>query len=259
METNAHLYAGNRHLQEINRQVRQCRLCRLSKTRRNAVPAEGPPDASIMIVAQAPGRVEDKEGNMFIGPSGRVLDRLFERIGLHREAIYMTNLLKCFLPNCRKPRQDEIQACQVYLSREIQTVNPEILVPLGYHPTKAIFHRYNLKIPNRHHFSQLFGKLKMGGSQKILPLRHPATVVHQSAAFDQLLTNYRKLKVVGNRCQWYDQCPVPRFYEQGKLNKMWLDRYCRGDWESCKRYQLMQYHVPHPDHLLPDGEWDHNL
>ena len=259
MGTNEDLNTNKRLLQEISRQVRHCRLCRLSKTRRNAVPAEGHPEASIMIVAQAPGREEDKEGRMFIGPSGRVLDRLFDRIGLQREGIYMTNLLKCFLPNCRKPRQDEIEACHVYLSREIKTVNPDILVPLGYHPTKAIFHRYGLQIPNKHHFPELFGQLKVSGSQKILPLRHPATVVHQSAAFDQLLTNYRKLEVVGKVCKWYDQCPVPRFYEQGKLNKKWIDLYCRGDWESCKRYQLEERNVPHPDHLLPNGESDHNL
>jgi DNA polymerase len=253
------LDARRRYLQELNRQVRHCRLCRLSKTRRHAVPAEGNPDASIMLIGQAPGRAEDKEGRMFIGPSGRVLDRLFERMDLDRNDLYMTNLLKCFLPNCRKPRQDEIEACHVYLSQEIKTVNPDILVPLGYHPTKALFHHYGLRVPNRHHFPSLFGKLKMAGSQKILPLRHPATVVHQSAAFEQLLTNYRKLKVLGKVCKWYDRCPVPRYYEQGKLNKNWLDLYCRGDWESCKRYQFWERNVSHPDHMLPDGESDHNL
>ncbi|HKL38992.1 MAG TPA: uracil-DNA glycosylase [Bacteroidales bacterium] len=253
------LNAKERYLQELSRQVRQCRLCRLSETRRHAVPAEGNPQASIMIIAQAPGREEDKKGRMFIGPSGRVLDRLFDRIRLNRNQLYMTNLLKCFLPNCRKPRSDEIEACHVYLSQEIKTVNPDVLVPLGYHPTKTIFHKYNLTVPNRHHFPELFGKLKVSGSIKILPLRHPATVVHQSAAFDQLLRNYRKLEVMGKICKWYDQCPVPRFYEQGKLNKKWLDLYCRGDWESCKRYQLQGRNVPHPDHMLPNGQSDHNL
>ena len=253
------LNSKKQQIGELNRKVSHCRLCRLSETRRNAVPSEGDPEASIMIIAQAPGRKEDQEGRMFIGPSGEVLDRLFESIGLERRQVYMTNLLKCFLPNCRKPRSDEVGSCSVYLDREIQLVNPELIVPLGYHPIKAILQKYGLEVPNRHHFPELFGKILASGRRNILPLRHPATIVHQSTTFDQLQKNYRKMKTTGNTCKWYEVCPIRTFYEQGKLNKKWIDQYCRGDWESCQRYQREENNIPHRDNLLPDGNIDPTL
>jgi DNA polymerase len=246
-------------LQELKKKVQTCRLCRLSETRIRAVPPEGNPDARIMIIAQAPGREENQQGKLFVGPSGDVLNRLFARVGLKREDVYMTNMLKCFLPNCRKPRQDEIDTCNVYLGQEIEHVNPEILVPLGYHPTKHLLKKFNLEIPNRNRFPDLFGKLMLAGKYKILPLRHPATVVHQSANFQKLENNYRKLKVVTQTCKWHEVCPVKFFYDQGKLSKYWIDRYCKGDWESCERYRMEENNMPHSGNMLPDGTIDHNL
>jgi len=247
------------NIEKLKESVRHCQLCRLSESRKHAVPPEGDSNARMMIVAQAPGRQEDQEGRMFIGPSGKVLDRLFEQIGLDRSEVYMTNLLKCFLPNCRKPRSDEIEACSVYLDQEIQQVNPELIVPLGYHPTKNILRNYEMEVPNRHDFPSLFGQLKVAGRRKILPLRHPATVVHQSAHIDTLLENYRKLKTTGTTCKWYQVCPMKQYYEQGKLSKYWIDLYCHGDWESCIRYRMEESGRPHSDHMLPDGSHDSNL
>lgn len=248
-----------KQLHELQGRIRKCRLCRLARTRTHAVPPEGDPHSRIMIIAQAPGRQEDEQGRMFIGPSGEVLDRLFEQIGLDRKEVYMTNLLKCFLPNCRKPRADEIEMCSVHLDKELELVGPELLVPLGYHPTKSILQKFNLEVPNRHHFPGLFGQLLIAGRYKILPLRHPSTVVHESARFNDLAENYRKLKVTATTCKWFQVCPMRYFYEQGKLNKYWIDRYCRGDWESCIRYQMEENGQPHPDNMLPDGSHDHNL
>lgn len=244
---------------ELQERVRHCRLCRLAQTRTQAVPSEGDPNARIMVVAQAPGRREDQEGRMFIGPSGDVLNRLLAHIGLERQKIYMTNLLKCFLPNCRKPRSDEIEACRVYLDQEIELVSPELIVPLGYHPTKNILQKFGLEVPNRHDFPGLFGRLMVAPPHKILPLRHPATVVHQSANFKILMENYRKLKITAVTCKWYPVCPMRVFFEQGKLNKYWIDRYCHGDWESCRRFQMEEQGQPHPDNMLPDGSIDPNL
>jgi DNA polymerase len=253
------LEAAKDNIQSLKAKVKNCRLCRLAETRHQAVPPEGDPNASIMIVAQAPGREEDSKGKMFLGPSGEVLDRLFESIGLTREEVYMTNLLKCFLPNCRKPHQDEIDTCNVYLDREIELVNPEILVPLGYHPIKHLLKKFNLEVPNRHDFPDIFGNLVVAGKYKILPLRHPASVVHESTNFEKLEKNYRKLMVVNKTCKWYQMCPMKHFFEQGKLSKYWIDKYCKGDWESCRRYQMEENNIPHPDNMLPDGTIDHNL
>ena len=253
------LKAVEENIHEIKKKVRTCRLCRLSETREQAVPPEGNSDARIMIIAQAPGREENQRGKMFLGPSGEVLNRLFDRIGLKREAVYMTNLLKCFLPNCRKPRQDEIDTCSVYLDQEIELVSPEVLVPLGYHATKHLLKKYDLEIPDRYSFPDLFGKLMVAGKYKILPLRHPATVVHESANFEILEKNYRKLGIMSQTCKWYQMCPMKFFYDRGKLSKYWIDLYCKGDWESCERFRMEENNIPHPDNMLPDGTIDHNL
>lgn len=245
--------------QELIHKIQHCQLCRLHKTRKYAVPPEGDPHADIMFIAQAPGREENERGSMFVGPSGKVLNRLLEQIHLRRNAVYMTNMLKCFLPRCRKPRQDEIDACDVYLEQEINLVNPRILVPLGYHPIKHLFRKFNLDTPNRNGFPLLFGKLRPTANYKILPLRHPAAVVHESASFEKLASNYHKIRVISNTCRWYKVCPVKRFYDQGKIPKNWIDHYCKGDWEKCRRFQLEEQNIYHPDQMMPDGSIDHNL
>lgn len=247
------------NIQKLAFKISSCRLCNLSHTRIHALPGEGNVNATIMFIAQAPGRQEDKEGRMFIGPSGQVLDTLFEGIGLKRSSVYMTNLVKCFLPNCRKPRQEEIDTCSVYLKNELEMVSPKLIIPLGYHPVKNILRLYEKHIPNRHHFPGLFGRLLVAGDKQILPLRHPATVVHDRTNFDILERNYRKIKVVTQTCKWFDLCPVKTFYDQGMLTKEWIDLYCKGDWESCLRYQKEELLLDHPDNMLPNGEIDPNL
>ena len=248
------------HINKLNKRVLGCVQCRLHETRKNAVPGEGNIQSDLMIIGQAPGKEEDREGKMFLGPSGEILDRLFTDLGLTRKEFYMTNMLKCFLPKSRKPRQDEIDTCiQLYLFNEINLVNPKVLIPLGYHCTKMIFRRYNLPVPDRHHFPELFGKMFVAKNRKILPLRHPATVVHNSAIYEKLLSNYRKINIITKVCSWFHVCPIKNFFDQGKLPKEWIDKYCKGDWTACIRYQLEEKYIPHADNLLPDGHYDNNL
>ncbi|MFP3860959.1 MAG: uracil-DNA glycosylase [Bacteroidales bacterium] len=243
----------------IKKRIQQCTLCRLSETRKNVVPGTGCLNPEIMIVGQAPGREENRAGEMFIGPSGKVLDKLFDELGLKKENFYMTNMLKCFLPNSRKPRNDEIEACSIYLMEEFELADPDIIIPLGYHVTKFILKKYKFEIPCSDNFPKLFGSLLVANNRKILPLRHPATVVHESARYETLLLNYRKINIVTKTCKWFNSCPVKTFYEQGKLTKYWIDRYCKGDWETCKRFQMEEKKQYHPDNMLPDGSFDYNL
>ena len=250
---------NSKQIEELAVQIRRCKLCGLYKTRTHPLPGEGNVNSELMFIAQAPGREEDKKGRMFVGPSGKVLDELFVKIGLKRDQVYMTNMIKCFLPKCRKPKQEEIDTCNIYLSKEIELSEAEILIPLGYHSTKHLFALYKQNIPNRHHFSALFGQLTVVQDKKILPLHHPATVVHNSSAFDQLLKEYRKINVITQTCRWFYLCPIKRFYDMGRLSKEWIDQYCKGDWESCIRFQKEQHFIPHPDNMLPDGNIDQNL
>lgn len=244
---------------QLCRKIRNCRRCNLALTRQNALPGEGNLNATLFFIAQAPGREEDKEGRMFTGPSGKVLDQLFSFLDIERNKVYMTNLVKCYLPKCRKPHQDEIDACKVYLDKEIELVNPSILIPLGYHAIKAVLGRYQFDIPDRNAFPELFGKLKIAGKRKILPLRHPSVVVHNKYLFEILKENYSKINVIMKPCRWYSMCPMKYFYERGMLSKSWIDQYCKGDWTACKRYQMEEKGIFHPDNMLPDGTIDKTL
>ena len=246
-------------IDELNKRIKGCKECRLSETRINAICGEGNLKAKIMLIAQAPGENEDREGKMFVGPSGKVLDELLRSAEIARQEIYMTNLIKCTLPKYRKPKQDEIEACSHYLNKEIELINPQVLVPLGYYATKYIFQKYHILLPSKIGFSSAYSRLFLGGDKKILPLPHPAVPLYNPDFKQDLIKGYRKLKVLSKDCKWYPLCPMKRFYEEGNLDKKWIELYCKGDWESCVRYQMEEKGAPHPDWMLPDGTIDEKL
>jgi uracil-DNA glycosylase family 4 len=244
---------------ELNKLIKECKRCRLSETRMNAICGEGNLNAKIMLIAQAPGENEDREGKMFIGPSGKVLDELLRAAEISRQEIYMTNLIKCMLPKYRKPKQDEIKACSHYLDKEIELINSQVLVPLGYYATKYIFQKYHNLLLSKKEFSSVYGRLFLGRDKKILPLSHPASCLYNPDLKQNLVKSYRKLKVLSKDCKWYPVCPMKRFYDKGNLDKKWIELYCKGDWESCVRYQMEEKGEIHPDWMLPDGTIDKNL
>ena len=246
-------------IDELNRMIRGCKRCRLSETRMNAICGEGNLNAKIMLIAQAPGEKEDKAGRMFVGPSGEVLDELLSSAGIRRDEIYMTNLIKCMLPKYRKPKQDEIEACSSYLDKEIELINPKVLVPLGYYAIRYIFQKYKIQVPSKVEFPKVFGKLFLAENRKILPLAHPASCLYNPSLKEDLIKSYRKLQVLSRDCKWYPVCPMKKFYEEGKLDKRWIELYCKGDWKSCIRYQMEEEGRFHPDYMLPDGSLDKKL
>ncbi|WP_459891386.1 uracil-DNA glycosylase [Desulfothermus okinawensis] len=246
-------------MEKLNKSIKKCKRCRLFKTRTNVLCGEGNILARIMLIAQAPGKNEDKEGRMFIGPSGKVLDELLNSAKITRSDIYMTNLIKCMLPKNRRPKQDEIESCSYYLTKEIDLINPEILVPLGYYATRYIFKRYAMPLPGKKEFFELCGKLFWTGDKKIFPLPHPATVLYDPSRREDLLKKYRKLKILSTECKWYLVCPMKKFYEHGDLDRKWIELYCKGDWENCVRYQMEEKGIFHPDWMLPNGTEDENL
>jgi DNA polymerase len=212
-----------------------------------------------MLVAQAPGENENREGVMFIGPSGKVLDELLDIASVPRESVYMTKLVKCMLPGYRKPKSDEIDACSVYLDEEIELIAPEVLVPMGYYATRYLLDKYSLEVPDRKSFHELYGRLMLTDGRKIYPLEHPAAAVYDSAKMDRLSDHYRKLGILSEECKWYDMCPMKWYYRAGRLDGRWVELYCKGDWASCVRYDLEEKGVAHPDWMLPDGTIDEGL
>lgn len=182
-------------IKNLNDEIKRCHKCRLAETRKNSLCGEGHLRAELMLIAQAPGEHEDQEGRMFIGPSGKVLDELLGATHIHREEIYMTNLIKCMLPKNRKPKSYEIASCGPYLDREIELIGPKILAPLGYYATRFVLEKYGVQIPAKSEFRKVYGQVLILGDQKIIPLQHPAAVLHDTSIKEAMLRNYRKMQV----------------------------------------------------------------
>jgi len=247
-------------MQAMKEEIKNCNKCALSETRVNALPGEGDIGARIMLVAQAPGETEDREGRMFVGPTGKALDRLFGEFGMKRSGFYLTNLVKCMLPNYRKPRQEEIDACSEYLNREIELVDPQIIAPMGYYAISYIFKKYHyLESAKKEDTERHHGKLVLMGGRKVYPLAHPTALIFDASDKEKIKKDYSKLKVLLHECKWYPVCPMRRFHEDGVLETKWTELYCKGDWESCVRYQMEENGEMHPDWMLPDGSLDLEL
>lgn len=176
---------------DLNQEIRSCRKCRLWETRTHALPGEGDVSSDMMLIAQAPGETEDKEGRMFVGPSGMVLDELLFEAGVDREKLFMTNLLKCMLPNYRKPHRDEIEACSPFLDREIELVDPELLCPLGYYSTRYVFGKYGIR--EKLEFPEVCGKILSVSGIRILPLGHPAAILYDDSVREEMIKDYKIL------------------------------------------------------------------
>jgi uracil-DNA glycosylase family 4 len=241
-------------LSDLKEKIKNCDKCPLSETRKNTLPGEGNPNARVMLVAQAPGEKENEDGKMFVGPTGKALDELLCELGIERNNLYLTNLIKCMLPNYRKPKQEEIDTCSEYLNQEIKFIDPEVISPLGYYSTQYICNKYNHPVPDKKENLKIFyGKLFLAQEKKIYPLTHPTALVFDTTDKEKMKKDYAKLKVLLSECKWYPVCPMKRFYENGILDGKWVELYCKGDWRSCVRYNMEENGAYHPDWMLPDG------
>ncbi len=116
---------------ELQMQVRACQACELHKTRKQTVFGTGHHKADWLIIGEAPGADEDRQGEPFVGRAGQLLTQMLRAIGLAREEVFIANILKCRPPNNRDPKIDEVQACQAYLYRQIELLEPKIILALG--------------------------------------------------------------------------------------------------------------------------------
>jgi DNA polymerase len=118
-------------LEAIASEVRDCTRCRLHEGRNKAVPGEGSPDTEVVFVGEGPGFNEDREGRPFVGRAGGLLVQLLGSIGWQREDVFITNVVKCRPPDNRDPQPDEIAACAPYLRRQLEALDPAVVVTLG--------------------------------------------------------------------------------------------------------------------------------
>ena len=158
-------------LVELGARARVCTDCRLSESRTRVVFGVGRHDAQVMMVGEAPGRNEDLQGEPFVGAAGNLLNRLLGEVGMQREDVYIANVLKCRPPNNRDPRPDEIAACKGYLSRQLDLVDPTVVMTLGNFATQLLL-RTTTGI------SRMRGRSYKWWRDKILiPTFHPAAAL----------------------------------------------------------------------------------
>lgn len=161
-------------LEAIRQEVLACTACRLHQARTNAVPGEGPADAEVMFIGEGPGFHEDRQGRPFVGAAGQFLEELLGHAGLRREQVYITNVVKCRPPGNRDPGEDEVTTCtDLYLWRQIEAVNPRVIVTLGRFSMGLFF-------PNAR-ISQIHGQPKVVNGRLVVPMYHPAAALHQPA------------------------------------------------------------------------------
>ena len=158
-------------LGEVAQLVNGCTDCPLSSRRTNAVPGEGDPNAEIMFIGEGPGYHEDREGRPFVGPAGQLLEGLLASIGTNRDQVFIANMVKCRPPENRDPAPSEIAACSKYLDRQIELINPKLIVTLG----RFSFGRY---FPGEG-ITRSRGKLREKDGRKIYPVLHPAAALRR--------------------------------------------------------------------------------
>jgi uracil-DNA glycosylase family 4 len=172
-------------LEQVASEVRVCTMCQLHKTRTNAVPGEGASHAEIMFIGEGPGFHEDQSGRPFVGAAGNFLNELLEEIGLVREQVYIANVVKCRPPGNRDPEPGEIQACSGYLDRQIELIDPKVIVTLGRFSMARWFPSARI--------SRIHGQARQFGGRLIVPFYHPAAALHQPSLRQAVLDDFRRL------------------------------------------------------------------
>jgi len=172
-------------LEKIAAEVRGCPLCKLARTRKNAVPGEGQLAAKIMFVGEAPGRSEDEKGRPFVGAAGKILDDLLQKAGIERSQVFITNVVKCRPPNNRVPEEDESAACRPFLDRQIALIRPKVICILGKTAYASLLGGSSITT-NR-------GKIVERAGQKYFLTYHPAAAIYNRSLLSALEADLKAL------------------------------------------------------------------
>ena len=157
-------------LEKIASEVIGCQLCKLSRSRKNAVPGDGQTSAKVIFIGEAPGKNEDENGKPFVGIAGRILDGALQKVGIERSKVFITNIVKCRPPGNKVPEDDERAACRAYLDRQISLIAPRIICLLGATAYSSILGGKSI-IENR-------GKIIKRSGQKYFITIHPAGAIY---------------------------------------------------------------------------------
>src|SRR5579859_3556824 len=156
-------------LELIGADVRACELCKLCRTRTVGVPGEGSPTAEVMFIGEGPGFHEDQQGRPFVGAAGQLLTEMLRTIGMRRQDVFITNVVRCRPPGNRDPLPDELQACDTYTQRQIAVLEPKLIVTLG---------RYSMaRFVGSGPMRELHGRTREWNGITCLAMYHPAAVL----------------------------------------------------------------------------------
>ena len=158
-------------LEAVAAEAAGCTRCRLHQSRTQVVFGQGDPNADLMFVGEAPGFHEDRQGLPFVGPSGQLLNRLLEGIGLRRQDVYVCNAIKSRPPNNRDPLPDEIAACRPWLDAQVRLVDPKVVVTLGNFAATTL-------LETTTGITRLRGRTYPFQGRVLLPTFHPAAALH---------------------------------------------------------------------------------
>ncbi len=172
-------------LDEVARVVRQCTDCPLHRGRTHAVPGEGDSSAELMFIGEGPGFHEDRQGRPFVGPAGQLLEGLLASIGTNRNDVFIANMVKCRPPDNRDPEPAEITACGKYLERQIELVNPKLIVTLGRFSLGRFFPGEGV--------TRARGKLRQKDGRRIFPVLHPAAALRRPELRKTLVDDFRAI------------------------------------------------------------------
>jgi uracil-DNA glycosylase family 4 len=158
-------------LKALREEIGDCRRCKLSNRRTNIVFGEGDPAARLMFIGEAPGREEDLQARPFVGDAGTLLTRLIERMGFKREDVYIANIVKCRPPMNRDPEIDEIEKCRGFIERQIEIINPAVIMSLGRISVQTLIGNTKLKI------TAIRGNFFDYKGIPLMPTFHPAYLI----------------------------------------------------------------------------------
>lgn len=175
-------------LKELAEKIASCQDCQLSKTRTHTVPGDGPENATILFIGEAPGWHEDQQGRPFVGAAGQFLNELFSSIGIKREEVYITNVVKCRPPGNRDPLPKEIAACRKYLEKQIEIIQPKVIVTLGRYSLSLFFPGESI--------SKVHGTWRRGNGYICMAMYHPAAALHQQRLREIIKKDFLKLPQV---------------------------------------------------------------
>ena len=173
--------------EELKQECLQCHACSLAETRTNVVFGVGTPQAEVVIVGEAPGANEDKQGEPFVGRAGKLLDDMLAMIGLDRSRIYITNSVKCRPPQNRDPKPEEEDACIGYLREQVRLIRPKIIVCLGRIAAMRLI-KPNYRITAEH------GTWVEKGGFAMTAVFHPAAILRDPRKREDMLEDMKSIR-----------------------------------------------------------------